>query len=190
MDFTFCKEMRIETKRLLLRPFAQDELELFHDLLSDETVMKFSLAGPLTRERSESLFLEFQQLQKEKGFSPWAAFTKEKNEFIGLCGIQEFEIEGTKELEITFRLLPDHWGNGYGSEAADASYRYAFETIGADVVYSAIEPANIHALKVAESNGLERGSTTTIHGKEVVFLSKRNNQQNQSCHTTPASAPR
>lgn len=135
--------------------------------------MKFSLAGPLTRNRSESLFQEFQQLQRERGFSPWAAFRKERNVFIGLCGIQEFVIEEKKELEVTFRLLPEHWGNGYGSEAAGGSYRFAFEELGAEIVFSAIEPANTHAMRVAEENGLERLSDTRIHGKVVAFFAKR-----------------
>ncbi len=181
------RKMRIETKRLYLRPFAPDEYELFHDLLSNETVMKFSLAGPLSRDRSKSLFLEFQQLEAEKGFSPWAVFTKEKNEFIGLCGIQEFEIEGKKELEITFRLLPEHWGKGYGSEAAEASYRYAFEVLESEIIFSAIEPANTHALRVAETNGLERLSNTTIHGKEVAFYAKRKNKQNNEANRTAST---
>ncbi|MCH6256210.1 GNAT family N-acetyltransferase [Puniceicoccaceae bacterium K14] len=170
--------MKIETDRLYLRPFATDEFDLFYALLSNKAVMRYSLAGPLSKERSKELFEQFNKLQKDRGFSPWAVFTKEANVFVGLCGIQEFEIEAKRELEVTFRLLPEHWGSGYGAEAARECYQYAFDAIGSDVVFSAIEPSNTHALRVAKASGLEKLSSATIHGKEVFFFAKRKSQKN------------
>ncbi len=102
---------------------------------------------------------------------------------MGLAGIQEFEIEGSTELEITFRLLPQFWGFAYGSEAAGAAYRYAFEHIGADSVFSVIEPKNAHAISVAEANGLERISVSEIHGKDVAFYTLKRNQQSKLLDT-------
>ncbi|MEO0793911.1 MAG: GNAT family N-acetyltransferase [Verrucomicrobiota bacterium] len=164
--------MKIETYRLTLRPFRPDEFGWFHAVLSDPRAMAFSYYGPLQPEFSAQLFQQFQVLQQEKGFSPWAVCNGVTGQFIGLCGIQEIELNGTPKHEVTFRILPEHWGNGYGAEAAGAAYRFAFEGLFAEEVVSVINPQNSHAIAVATANGLKASSETTVDGHSMTVYSQ------------------
>lgn len=102
--------MLIETKRLYLRPFEKSDLDDLFQLARDPEVMRFSIAGPHTREMTKERLIEMIAMQEKFGYSPFPAFKKDNNKFMGYCGIQNHEIEGKRELEITYRLLPSYWG--------------------------------------------------------------------------------
>ena len=40
------------------------------------------------------------------------------------------ELPCAPAVEIGWRLHPDHWGHGYATEAAAASWRFGFEEAG------------------------------------------------------------
>ena len=61
-------------------------------------------------------------------------------------------------LEVGWVIAPEHWGNGYASEAGGEALRQAFATLGIDHVISLIRPDNAASIRVAEKLGgrLER----------------------------------
>ncbi|MCP4146170.1 MAG: GNAT family N-acetyltransferase [bacterium] len=79
---------------------------------------------------------------------------KETRQFIGQCGILTQTIDGKKELEIGYHLLPRFWGKGYASEAAIACRDFAFKNLFVDSVVSIIHADNKASCKVALNNGM------------------------------------
>ena len=73
--------------------------------------------------------------------------------YVGLEVVRWFqEIDG--EVEISWRIDPRFWGQGYATEAALASLEGGFEHLGLDRVLAVIEPANVASLRLAERIGL------------------------------------
>ena len=46
--------MTLETPRLILRPFAADDLDRMAELMANKDFMRFSTMGPMTREQTQN----------------------------------------------------------------------------------------------------------------------------------------
>ena len=129
--------MTIETPRLILRDWREEDIEPFIRHLNVEPVMRW-LGGVRTREQQESSVRDrFMAWQERLGFTFWAVERKSDGALLGFCGIKiaddpQSPVEGLHE--IGWRLREDAWGEGYAKEAAIASLDFAFGRLGAERV--------------------------------------------------------
>lgn len=84
----------------------------------------------------------------------WTIQTTATGEFIGLCALLDKDVEGQQETELSYFLLPAHWGKGYAPEAAHLAASYAFEQLGRASIVSIIDPRNHASLSVAHKLGM------------------------------------
>lgn len=61
---------------------------------------------------------------------------------------------GGRSAEIGFTFHPDHWGQGYASEAAQAIVRYLFLDFGVSRVEASLHPDNPASARVLEACGM------------------------------------
>lgn len=112
--------------------------------------------GPFTDEEVQE-WLDRQIARYNKwDFGLWAVILKETGEFIGQCGLTMQPWKDNEVLEIGYLFEKSHWHKGYATEAAIACKKYAFETLGANEVYSIIRDTNIASQNVARRNGMIR----------------------------------
>ena len=105
----------VETARLLLRRWQDDDLERLVALYGDPRVARFlSLDGrPWPRERSVGAFEHFRRQWQEKGFGPWAAIDKHTARWLGQVGLNELpRWPGRDKVEVGWDLDPSVWGRG------------------------------------------------------------------------------
>src|SRR4029450_11321406 len=81
----------VETARLLLRRWQDDDLERLVALYGDPRVSRFlSVDGRARpRERSGGAFEHFGGEWQERGFGPWAAIDKHTGRWLGQVGLNE-----------------------------------------------------------------------------------------------------
>ncbi|HEX8063109.1 MAG TPA: GNAT family N-acetyltransferase [Allosphingosinicella sp.] len=129
--------MTIETARLGLRDWREDDIEPFIRHLNVEPVMRW-LGGVRTPEQQTAVVRErFMAWQQARGFTFWAIERKEDGALLGFCGLKIADDPGSPvegEYEIGWRLRKDSWGKGYAKEAAVASLAFAFDRLGAERV--------------------------------------------------------
>ena len=77
----------IETPRLLLRPWREDDLAPFAALNTDPEVMRF-FEEPLSRERSDAWARAIADAIDDQGWGLWALERRDTGEFIGFTGLQ------------------------------------------------------------------------------------------------------
>ncbi len=145
----------LETSRLVLRRLVPDDLDNLFALYSDPEIRKYFPDGTLTYEATKEeleWFLNGHPKHPELGL--WATLHKETNQFIGRCGLLPWTIEGQDEVEIAYLIAKEYWGQGLGSEAAEAILRYGFEQLGLSRLVCFIDPANIASQRVAEKIGM------------------------------------
>jgi ribosomal-protein-alanine N-acetyltransferase len=106
----------IETARLRLRRWRDDDRAAFAAINADKEVGGW-LAGPFTREESDSQIDSFEAHAGEHGFTFWALAEREDDRLLGLCGLR---IMTRGDVEIGWRLARANWGRGYVTEAAMA----------------------------------------------------------------------
>jgi ribosomal-protein-alanine N-acetyltransferase len=64
-------------------------------------------------------------------------------------------LDGKKEYEIVYSLMPKYWRNGYATETASTMKEFAFKKIDAPRFISIINVANIDSARVAKKNGMK-----------------------------------
>jgi len=114
-------EFRLETERLILRDWREDDFADLHALCTDPQVM--ATIGPLHDEaKTRGLLSRLIERTVRDGHTFWAMERKDDGRVIGFCGVSRGPmppIEG--ELEIGWRMAADCWGRSYAREAAQAT---------------------------------------------------------------------
>jgi RimJ/RimL family protein N-acetyltransferase len=144
---------RLETERLVLRPFAMDDLDAIHAILGDAETMRYYPA-PFTRDKSRQ-WIEWNLANyRDHGHGLWVLESKETGELLGDCGLIPQTVEGEPEVEIGWHVVKSHWRGGLATEAGAACRDYAFDGLGLTKVVSLIRPENVPSRRVAEKLGM------------------------------------
>jgi ribosomal-protein-alanine N-acetyltransferase len=160
----------IETERLILRPFVEDDFETLCKLRSDPEVMKYMGGDEFRKpEKIKERFRHYIEHQKKYGYAVWAAILKETNEMIGTAGLQH--LDNGEEIEVGYGFDKPFWGKGYATEAARALLHYGFETLGLEKIVAVAIPENIPSRHVMEKLGMKYVKNTMHYGNECVYYS-------------------
>ncbi|QIN81207.1 GNAT family N-acetyltransferase [Rubrobacter tropicus] len=164
--------VEIETDRLLLRGWREEDIEPYARICADPEVMRFIGSGKtLTREQSGAQISRFVRHWEEHGFGLWAAEEKSSGSllgFVGLAHLEDWTASG-HDTEVGWRLDRAYWGRGFATEGAKASVDYGFERFGLATIISIIQPGNTTSRRVAEKTGLTLRGETRWRGIDVVW---------------------
>lgn len=89
---------------------------------------------------------------------------------VGMIGLLTQEVDGIRELEVGYHLLPSAWGNGYATEAARACKEFARQHELAPSVISLIDHANHKSQAVAKRNGMVFEKDTVHRGTPAMVF--------------------
>ncbi len=157
----------VDTERLTLRPFREDDLDAFAAIGQDPECMRYIGDGHLISRpdtwRGMAAALGHWRL---RGYGLWAAEERATGRFVGRIGL--YNPEGWPGLEAGWLLARSAWGKGYATEGGRASLRHAFEVVGADRVISLIHPDNRASRRVAEKLGMHLDRPDRVNGNPVV----------------------
>ena len=118
------RDLRIETERLILRPFVTEDLDDMHAMLSDPRVVEHLPHEVMSRQETEEALAriggsyEFASVREMKRCS-LAVVLRETRRVVGWCGVGRLNID-PGEFEIYYGLASDHWGRGIATESAKA----------------------------------------------------------------------
>jgi RimJ/RimL family protein N-acetyltransferase len=160
----------LETARLLLRPWRQEDLDPYARICADPEVTRY-VTGPLSRQESEEQVSRFVRHWEERGFGLWAVEYRASGAFIGFIGLlhqHDWPI-GEDKTEVGWRLDRAFWGQGLATEGAQTSVRYGFEQLGLERIISIINPKNLASRRVAEKAGLTLRGELCFRGYDVVW---------------------
>lgn len=152
----------LQTARLQLREFVQQDADALALVLSDPETMRY-YPVPYDRAGVEQWIERNRRRYRGDGVGLWAMEfrarpdTEAQNDvrkIIGDCGIILQEVEGEHLYEIGYHLRRDFWGQGLATEAAIACRDWAFAHLKADRLISLIRPENLASCRVAERTGM------------------------------------
>jgi RimJ/RimL family protein N-acetyltransferase len=159
--------MTLETERLRLRMFRQDDLDAYSTICADPEVMRYLGEGKaLSRTeawRQIAMILGHWSL---RGFGLWAVEERATGTLVGRIGF--FQPEGWPGFELGWMLRRASWGKGYASEGAGRALAHAFTEMGRDHLISLIRPANQASIRVAERLGQRLEGRTDLFGHEAL----------------------
>lgn len=145
----------IQTKRLILRQWGDEDLEPFAKLNADPRVMEF-FPSVKTFEESSKEYEAILEHFKKHSYGWWAVSEINQSNFIGFIGLRyiDFPAAFTPAIEIAWRLAYEYWGKGYATEGAKAALAYGFETLQLPEIVSFTAVQNTRSIRIMEKIGM------------------------------------
>ena len=143
---------RLETERLILRPWSPDDTEGLFELASDPRIGPKAGWVPHT-DKAHSASVIDNTLSRPGTF---AIVLKDGEELIGSISLAFTDTTvpvDPSDGEIGFWIGSDHWNKGYATEACEAVLEYAFRDQGCSKVWCACLEANVQCIRVQEKLG-------------------------------------
>lgn len=146
----------LETVKLTMRRLVLDDLDSLFALYCDPDVRKYIPDAPRNyKETREELEWHMNGNPKRPELGLWATVHKETSKFIGRCGLLPWTIDGRDEVEVAFLISKAYWGQGLGTEAAQAILEYGFEKLNLSRLVCLIDKDNSASIRVAERIGMK-----------------------------------
>ena len=139
--------MRLETERLLLRPYVEEDLDGFYACVSDPEVVRYEPYRPMSRDEAR------QALESRLGNEEfWALERKADGTYVGnlYLGRRDFQ-----SMELGYVLARGHWGRGYAWEGCQALMKAALRQ-GAHRIFAECDPQNQASWRLLERLGMFR----------------------------------
>jgi RimJ/RimL family protein N-acetyltransferase len=157
----------LETERLRLRGFTEDDSEPLFALMQDPDVVRYigDRRIPTRQEvwRGIAGYIGHWAL---RGHGLWAVDDRETGELVGRIGIlNPLEWPGP---EIAYTIGRRWWGQGLATEGARAGRDWGFEHLDVDELISLIDPANVASIAVATRLGERLKGETELWGNRVL----------------------
>lgn len=145
----------LETERLKLRLFNENDAEDLFEICSDELVTKYLSFDTYISKSDAYARLEWLKNEYEELVVPpvWAIVEKETGKMIGSINFLHVK-EKHSYAEIGYLLHRGYWNKGLMTEALKEVLKFGFETMGLNRIVIHCDARNIGSYRVMEKNGL------------------------------------
>ena len=156
---------RIETHRLILRPFTADDADdMFSNWASDPEVTRFLTWPPHSSADATRMVLNsWVSRYGDGGYFQWAIEWKESGTVIGSIAVVKLE-EAIESAEIGYCLGRKFWGRGIMPEALRAVMDYLFDTVGLNRITAGHDVNNPKSGRVMEKAGMKKEGVLRASG--------------------------
>ena len=148
----------IETARLCLRPFDDDDLTDLYEYYRQPDVTRYLPWGAKnlleTREALKNKKSRL-SLDGENSVFNLAVVLKENNKVIGDILLFKRSVE-FRQGELGYVFNPDFHGMGYATEGAEVMLKLGFETFNFHRIFARCDPRNTSSYKLMERLGMRR----------------------------------
>jgi ribosomal-protein-alanine N-acetyltransferase len=147
-----------ETKRLIIRPYTEDDLDDCVAMFTDPEVVRYIPESPLTAEAAANRLQTV--IDRYDGPEPGivtycslAVALKDGGRVIGWVGLGPLTFP-PHDIELYYGFNSSCWGMGYATEAAQAHLEYAINHLRLSRVVAITKPANVASQRVLEKIGM------------------------------------
>jgi RimJ/RimL family protein N-acetyltransferase len=165
----------LQTPRLVLRQFTEEDTDNLFDLNSDPEVMRYLTGGkPTPREVLRDRVIPFHLAVYERldRLGTWAAESSSTGEFLGWFHFRPGADADVTNIDLGYRLRRSAWNKGYATEGSRALINMGFTELGVERVFAHTMAVNTASRRVLEKCGLTLvrtipyGGTDPIEGAE------------------------
>ena len=142
----------VETERVLLRKWNDEDASSVADIYLKPEVMKFIPGGVWSPDRTVRAVARMRELEIEHGYGFYPVVVKSLGKIIGHCGLGL--LEQTPEIEVAYILDSSYWGKGYASEAVRAIIAHGFSRLNISRIVAVAFPENVRSIGVMRAVGM------------------------------------
>ncbi|MEO1529484.1 MAG: GNAT family N-acetyltransferase [Planctomycetota bacterium] len=144
--------MIFETARLAVRDLRDSDFEAFHEMQSDDEVMRYTTGHGFDEAENRRQLIDCIERYSvtDNDFWVWAIVRTEDDAFVGTCAI----VPSDEGPEIGYRFLRKYFGNGYGQEICDGLVRYGIDERGLPRLVAFVDVRNVPSVKILDRSRL------------------------------------
>jgi RimJ/RimL family protein N-acetyltransferase len=161
----------LQTQRLTLRQFTEDDVDNLFDLNRDPEVMRYLTGGkPTPRAVLQDSVIPFHLTvyQRLDRLGTWAAESNATGEFLGWFHFRPGPDEDITNIDLGYRLRRSAWNKGYATEGSRALIDMGFTDLGVERVFAHTMTVNAASRRVLEKCGLRLVRTTPYEGSDPI----------------------
>ena len=159
--------MRIETERLVIRSFREEDADALYRIKADPQVMKFCpdfLDVDAKREDMRNYIRTFQTIEDAGDTDTWRCYAIETRETGEVVGALTFCRQNMlHEYDLGWMMNGMHTGKGFASEAAAAFAEAFCRTHGVDYLTTVMDVDNPASRRTAEKSGFRLFEKRTVY---------------------------
>jgi RimJ/RimL family protein N-acetyltransferase len=157
----------LETPRLILRQFTENDVGNLFDLNSDPEVMRYLTGGaPTPRDeiRDQTIPFHLAVYDRLDRLGTWAAEAAATGEFLGWFHFRPGPDADTTNVDLGYRLCRAAWNKGYATEGSRALIDLGFTELPIERVFAHTMTVNAASRRVMEKCGLTLVRTIPYEG--------------------------
>ncbi len=150
----------LETERMIIRQFTENDAQNIFELDGDPEVMKFLTNGrgtsmEMIKNKIIPLTLEF--YEKHEHFGYWAVDEKATGKFIGWFHFRPEKTDANNfdKIELGYRFKKSAWGKGFATEGARDLIEKGFRDWKINYIFAITLLENVGSQKVMKKAGLK-----------------------------------
>jgi RimJ/RimL family protein N-acetyltransferase len=155
----------LETERLLVREFVEDDAEAFYAFNSDPEVMRYTGEPLSTSVGAVRELIRTYPDYRAHGYGRWAVVYKPDDRVIGFNGLKY--LDDLCETDLGYRLHTEYWGRGIATESSMAIVRYGFDVLELDRIIGLTLPENTASIRVLQKVGMRLEGTVRYCGDDA-----------------------
>lgn len=165
----------LHTARLRLEPITAQHLDGLNAMNQRPEVMRYVSGQPETRDQTAAWIARVERCWAAWGTSWWAFIEPTSGRVAGAGCMQyarrqpalpaDLESLRTNPLEIGWRLHPDFWHQGLGSEAARCMASFAFDSLAAPEIIAVRHPDNAASARIMDGLRMRYRGLETWYGE-------------------------
>jgi ribosomal-protein-alanine N-acetyltransferase len=151
------KNLHLETQRLIIRPYIEDDLMECFYLMQDKELFTYKNMDVMTLDEYKGLFkflIDSYNWGSDKNFAySFNIILKETGAHIGWVGLSNL-VTNPSLIEIFYLIGIKYQRQGYATEASKEMLKYGFNTMNSDEIVAVCMKENIASRRVMEKMGL------------------------------------
>jgi thiosulfate/3-mercaptopyruvate sulfurtransferase len=165
------------SERLTYRKLTKDDTESWGDFFENNDRLHFlGIDGSKGKKvLAEEWVAKQEGRYLNEGLGLLAVIDKETGALLGACGLLPRAIQNKYELEVGYSFLPQYWGKGYATEAANQMREFGLENNMANRIISIIHVDNEDSMKVARRNNMKALFNDSYMGMPVTIFGTSGN---------------
>jgi [ribosomal protein S5]-alanine N-acetyltransferase len=173
----------IQTPRLQLRTFLQEDAALLYALNADEPTIRYTGDVPFSSPEAARKFIEGYHQYDRCGVGRWTTIRLSDGKPLGWCGLKYHP--DADIYDLGFRFLREEWNKGYATEAASACLAFAWNTLHLSRIYARAMVRNTASIRVLEKLQMTPEKAITMEGEAAIYSRLPAPSFPKACHNFP-----
>jgi len=152
----------LETNRLLMREFSEEDAIGMYELNKDPEVIRYTGDEPFASVETARDFIVRYDEYKTYGCGRLTVLLKDTMEYAGWCGLKYDP--ASSETDLGFRLLKKFWNKGLATEASLKSVEFGFNELKVDRIIGRAMQGNQASINVLKKTGMIFEKEFEAHG--------------------------